>query len=85
MIDVIWSKILKHEGEVFTQIKGKKFTYRISGNSIIPSTTNRIISSSQIEKALKLEPLEGTTKIQHLQGPSYIYAILMDYRIRERY
>ncbi|GAG82416.1 unnamed protein product, partial [marine sediment metagenome] len=28
-------------------------------------------------------PLSGTTEIQHLQGPSYIYAILMDKRIRK--
>ncbi len=85
MFDVIWDNILKHEGEIFTQIRGKQFTYRISGNSIIPSTTNRTIGSGQIKKALKFVPLVDTREIQKLQGPSYIYAILMGCRIRDSY
>jgi hypothetical protein len=30
-----------------------------------------------------LVPLENTVPVQHLRGPSYIYAILMDPRIRQ--
>lgn len=85
MFDVIWNNILGCEGEVFIQIRGKKFTYSIVGNSVIPNTTNRNIHSSQFEKALEFVPFDGTKEIQHLQGPSYIYAILMDNRIRNNY
>jgi hypothetical protein len=31
---------------------------------------------------LRYVPLPNTVPVQHLRGPSYIYAILMDSRIR---
>lgn len=85
MFDVIWSNILKYEGEIFKQIRGKEFTYTISGKAIIPSTTNRIITMAQFKSAFEFVPLKNTKEIQHLQGPSYLYAILMDSRIRVDY
>jgi hypothetical protein len=85
VIDLIWNRILKYEGEVFRQLRGKEFTYNVVGNSIVPSTTNRNIHIGQFEKALSFLPLDGTKDIQHLQGPSYIYAILMDNRVRDNY
>lgn len=83
MFSNVWSKIIIHEGEVFTQIRGKEFTYIIVGNSIVPSTTNRNIHMNQFEKAYELMPLKNTSAIQDLQGPSYLYAILTDSRIRD--
>ncbi len=85
MFNKVWSNIANSEGEVFTQIRGKEFTYTIVGNFVVPSTTNRNIHRSQFEKALEDVPFENTKKIQHLQGPSYLYAILVDDRIRENY
>jgi hypothetical protein len=41
-----------------------------------------MISRTAIEKALQLVPLPNTRTVQHLSAPSYIYAILMDPRIR---
>ena len=83
-VDIIWSRIVENVGEEFIQIKGKKFMYELKGKSgIKPNTTNRIIPKSEIEKALKFVPLENTVKLQNLQAPSYIYAILMDRRIRK--
>lgn len=82
-IDVIWSRILDHEGEIFTQIKGGEFLYKLQGlNHIVPDRTNVQISKKSIEKALKLSPLQNTMTIQHLRAPSYIYAILTDPRIQ---
>jgi hypothetical protein len=81
-IDVVWHRIITHQGGTFHQMRGKAFTYSMQGAAVIPSTTNRIISRSQFEKALEFVPLEDTVSVQHLQGPSYIYAILMDDRIR---
>ena len=82
-IEIVWERVVKHTGEPFTQIRGKQFTYRIKGSTILPSTTNQVISKSEIEKALDFVPMENTVEIQHLRGPSYIYAILMDARIRD--
>jgi hypothetical protein len=78
----VWKRIEAHVGEPFHQIRGAEFTYRIEKNSLIPSRTNRNIGRLQFEKALAHVPLEDTTPVQRLQGPSYLYAILMDPRIR---
>lgn len=78
----IWRRIEQHAGEEFRQLGGRPFTYRIRSRCVVPSTTKRQIHRSEFEKALNLVPLENTVPVQHLQGPSYIYAILMDSRIR---
>lgn len=81
-IDAVWQRIKVHCGVEFRQKGGKSFSYSIDGSTLVPSTTNRNLPCSSFEKALKLVPLPNTTCVQHLQGPSYIYAILMDRRIR---
>lgn len=83
-IETVWANVLKYEGEVFRQIRGGEFRYRVSGNFIHPDRTNIQISKSQLHEALAFFPLSNTVRIQHLRGPSYIYAILMDRRISGR-
>jgi hypothetical protein len=83
MIEQVWNRILKNEGEVFKQIRGKEFTFAITGHSISLNSTNRIVSKRTIEQALNYVPLENTVPLQHLQAPSYLFAILMDNRIRK--
>ena len=82
-IEKIWPRIRKCESEVFRQIRGQPFTYTVQGAAIVPSTTNRNISRSQFDRALHFVSLANTRPVQHLQGPSYMFAILMDQRIRE--
>jgi hypothetical protein len=81
--ETIWSRIKTHEHETFTQIRGGQFTFEVSGNSVIPDRTNRVFPRSDFKKAFDLVPLRTTSQVQHLQGPSYIYAIMMDDRIRQ--
>lgn len=83
MIDKIWNRIIENEGFEFRQIRGGIFSYRINANSILLDRTNRAISKSEFKKALRYVPLKNTVSVQHLQAPSYIYAILMDPRIRK--
>lgn len=83
MTEVIWDRIIKNEGEIFKQIKGKEFTYQIVGNGLKLSTTNQIVSKAVVEKAIALLPIENTVPLQHLRAPSYLYAILTDKRIIE--
>jgi hypothetical protein len=80
--EIVWKRIKDCEGQEFSQIRGKTFTYECIGNIIIPSTTNHQFAKSEIKKAYELCPLENTVPIQKLRGPSYLYAILMDNRIR---
>ena len=79
----IWNRIRDHAGEVFTQIRGQNFTYVFQGSHINPSTTEQNLPRAHFEEAYGLVPLKNTSRVQHLRGPSYIFAILMDHRIRK--
>ena len=81
--DTIWARIKRHEGETFAQKRGGEFCYAIEGSGIRPDRTNQVISKKHLKEASGLLPLEDTVPVQHLRGPSYIYAVLMDSRIRE--
>lgn len=81
-IDAVWKRIAENAGKEFRQIRGKAFSYSVTENTAYLDCTNRSFSKKTIESALEFVPLKNTTPIQHLQAPSYLYAILMDDRIR---
>jgi hypothetical protein len=82
-INIVWSRIKAHVGQTFHQIRGGAFTYEVLSDHVRPDRTNHQIPKSHFEKALAYVPLINTVPVQHLRGPSYIYAILMDERIRQ--
>ena len=82
-IDLVWGRIMAHEGETFRQIRSQEFTYEVVSSVLRPSTTNQNLPKSAFADALDLVPLASTAPVQHLRGPSYLYAILMDARIRQ--
>ena len=79
----VWDRIEKNAGSEFHLIRGATFRYAVVSGHVIPDRTNQQIPKSHFEKALALVPLGNTTEIQNLRGPSFIYAILMDARIRQ--
>ncbi len=81
-IEIIWKRIVAHEGETFRQIRGQEFQYSVAQSVLRPSTTNQNLPKSVFDTALKDVPFENTVSLQKLRGPSYLYAILMDRRIR---
>ena len=81
--ETIWQRIKEHEGEKFAQIRGGGFIYEVSTSAVIPDRTNQNLPRGHFEEASRLLPLKDTVPLQHLRGPSYIYAILMDPRIRQ--
>ncbi|MEK4343177.1 hypothetical protein [Brevibacillus sp. FSL L8-0710] len=83
MIEMVWDRIKDSEGQIFRQLRGGEFTYEVKGNVIVLSRTNRSVSKSTFQEALKYVPLENTVPVQKLQAPSYLFAILMDARIRK--
>jgi hypothetical protein len=80
--ELVWRRIEHHAGEEFEMIRGARFLYSIDSGQLIPNRTKQRIPRSQFEKAFKIVPLESTAIIQHLRGPSFIFAVLMDRRIR---
>jgi hypothetical protein len=81
-IATVWNRIWTHAGEDFTMVLGEQFTYAVAHNTVTPSRTNQQIAKSDFEKALARVPFKNTTDVQDLRGPSFVYAILMDERIR---
>lgn len=80
---LVWKRIEDHAGETFLQKTGGDFRYQIKSGNLIPDRTNRRLPRSDFEKGFQLVPLASTVVLQQLQGPSYIYAVLMDPRIRQ--
>ncbi len=78
----IWRRIVELEGEEFVQLRGGRFRFEIRGNALAPDRTNRLLPRSSFRQAIELMPVDGPGRLQHLQGPSYLYAILMDPRVR---
>ena len=87
MVDVtfdrVWERIEAHVGETFRQIRGGEFTYEVRSGAVWPDRTTRALPRSHFEQAFAHVPLDSTVPLQRLQGPSYLYAILMDRRIRQ--
>lgn len=85
LIDDVWRRITGNAGQQFRQKLGKPFTYSIRGNTIELHTTNRMIPRSDLERALGHVPFASTTIVNRLavQAPSYVFAILMDPRVRK--
>ena len=83
MLEVVWERIKEFEGKEFKQIRGGEFYYKVNGNILDLSRTNQTISKGTIKEALLHVPLKNTTPLQKLRAPSYLFAILVDKRIRK--
>lgn len=80
--ETVWSRIVSNAGNPFGTVKGLPFTYTVAQGAVRPSRTNRNLPRSDFEKAFARVPLKNTAGVQDLQGPSFVYAIMMDERIR---
>lgn len=79
----IWRRVVACEGTTFRQIRGGEFSYEVRGDRLILDRTNQFISKDQLFQAVQLVPLSSTKPVQHLRAPSYLFAILMDERVRQ--
>jgi hypothetical protein len=82
LASAVWSRIIAAQGATFRTVTEFDFTYEVIGTAVHASRTNRHLSRRNFERALEMIPLSGPGEIQHLQGPSYTYAILTDPRVR---
>ena len=81
-LEVVWATVVELAGEEFKTVTGKPFTYEISGDTLIPSRTEYILSKSELGKALELVPCSGPgVMVDLVRGPSYLWAILHDHRL----
>jgi hypothetical protein len=84
-VEIVWNRILAHGGELFHTVSGIPFTYSSGRHYIRLNNTQRNIPKADFARAVSRIPLGGMAKAQRLgvQGPAYLYAIVMDHRIRQ--
>ena len=83
-IDQVWANICKHEGDLFHTVTNIEYTYIVKDNCIlINNDARRKITKINLLKALEI-PNPTCSKIGNagIWGPSYIYGIITDHRIR---
>ena len=83
-IDQVWANIRRHEGETFYTITHIEYTYVVKDNYIlINNDSRRKITKINLSKALKIQnPTCSKIGNAGIWGPSYIYGIITDSRIR---
>ncbi len=82
-IDDVWNRIKALEGHEFSTKTGKPFTFEIHGDIFHPSRTMYNVAKGDFRKAFELVPFDGPGVVNHVvRGPSYIWAVLHDKRIR---
>ena len=82
-ITEVWERIKAHQGQVFTLIGGGSLTYRVDGNVLVTSRSKQELLIGDFEKVLAIAPVKGPGEVNLMvRGPSYIWAILHDPRIR---
>ena len=84
--EAIWRRIVSHQGEQFQTVRGLPFTFEVEGAGIWffrdGKRVNRKLTRTQFEVALSRCPLTRTTEISDLMDYPYVFAVLMDRRIR---
>jgi hypothetical protein len=84
--DIVWQRIVSHQGEQFHTVKGLPFTFEVEGAGIWffrnRKRIDRKLARKQFEVALSRCPLTRTTEISDLMDYPYLFAVLNDRRIR---
>jgi hypothetical protein len=84
--DSVWGRIKAHEGEEFWTARRLPFKYLVEGSGIWffreGRRINRKLTRTQVSTAIARCPLSSTTEIKDLMDYAYLFALLMDARIR---
>jgi hypothetical protein len=84
--EIVWSRIESHQGETFRTARGLPLTYEVEGTGIWffrdGRRIERKLTRSQVDVAISRCPLTSTTEIKDLMDYAYLFALLMDRRIR---
>jgi hypothetical protein len=82
----VWRRVASHQGRQFQTVRGLPFTFEVEGTGIWffrdGKRVNRKLTRAQFEVALSRCPLTSTTEIKDLMDYPYLFAVLMDRRIR---
>lgn len=85
--DEIWKKIVLLQGETFFTVTGVQFTYKVVEDRLFPLHIRfGYATKSGFEKAYRLEKIVSPSQLssEGILGPSYVFSILLDERVRNR-
>jgi hypothetical protein len=86
LLEAVWRRIESHQREEFHTSTGLPFTFEVAGSGIWffreGRRINRKLTRTQVEVAISRCPLASTTEIKDLMDFAYLFALLMDPRIR---
>lgn len=84
--ELVWQRLNAFCGEEFRTQRGLAVSYQIEGDGIWffrdGERVNRKLSRRQVEVGVSRCPLKSTTEIKDLIDYPYLFAVLMDSRIR---
>jgi len=78
----ILSRMKQYTNTPFYLKGGKEFRYTIHQNKVWIDN-NQYIYLSQFRKGYEQAPVEGPGSFEHIWGPSYVWAVFHDKRIRK--
>ena len=83
-IETVWQNIKLHEGEIFRTITGVEYVYVVYNDYfLVNNLQSRRITKAMIEKSITFEnPTVKKIEVAGCRGPSYIWGIITDSRIR---
>jgi hypothetical protein len=86
LLEAVWRRVVSHQGEQFQTVRGLPFRFEVEGAGIWffrdGKRVNRKLTRTQFKVALSRCPLTRTTEISDLMDYPYVFAMLMDKRIR---
>ncbi len=74
----IWDKVVSMEGRRFSTSRGKKFSYKVTGEYIVVRDSQARIPRSQFDKAMKMWPVTGPSRLVGVYAPSVVWAVMKE-------
>ncbi|MDA0676708.1 MAG: hypothetical protein O2788_01735, partial [Chloroflexi bacterium] len=66
------------EGHKFATSRGKKFSYKVTGEYIVVRESSARIPRSQFDKAQKMWPVAGPSRLVGVYAPSVVWAVMKE-------
>lgn len=73
-----WDRVVSMEGRRFATSRGKKFSYKVTGEYIVVRDSQARIPKSQFDKAQKMWPVSGPSRLVGVYAPSVVWAIMKE-------
>lgn len=74
----VWDRVVSMEGHRFSTSRGKKFSYKVTGEYVVVRQSQARIPRSQFDKAMKMWPVTGPSRLVGVYAPSVVWAVMKE-------